>query len=376
MKSKKVAFVFSGGGSRGAYQCGVWQALYEMGIHPNIVVGTSVGSINGAMCVQRELELATQLWRELETDMLFDVGKTADYIDFSKEFLRKGGAGSTGLQKRLRQYVNEYVVRLSPIDFGLVTMEIPMMKAHYLWKEDIPQGQLNDFITASCSAFPAVKSHEIDGHSYIDGGYADVMPISMARQKNPDLIIAVSLEAVGNKVHYSDIEDEELRIISPKWDLGNFLIFDTNKARRLLRLGYLDAMKSYNVLEGNYYAFPRYSWDKRTTSHADLAAKFFELDPTILYTPEALIETLGKVMEEKRHNWDEAVNAKLETFLSKLSIQSLVNTPIKAHLVIHIMDNLKEKGVKSYFSSYRAMKYLGGEIKAARFLLKYVSENK
>lgn len=46
---KKTALVLSGGGSRGAYQCGVWQALTELGITIDIVIGVSVGAINGSM---------------------------------------------------------------------------------------------------------------------------------------------------------------------------------------------------------------------------------------------------------------------------------------------------------------------------------------
>ena len=49
MNERKIALVLSGGGSRGAYQCGVWQALEELGIKIDIVVGVSVGAINGAV---------------------------------------------------------------------------------------------------------------------------------------------------------------------------------------------------------------------------------------------------------------------------------------------------------------------------------------
>ena len=45
-KKKKTALVLGGGGSRGAYEAGVWQALTELGIEIDIVTGTSVGAIN------------------------------------------------------------------------------------------------------------------------------------------------------------------------------------------------------------------------------------------------------------------------------------------------------------------------------------------
>ena len=45
------ALVLAGGGARGSYQVGVWRALMELDWHPQIITGTSVGSLNGAMFV-------------------------------------------------------------------------------------------------------------------------------------------------------------------------------------------------------------------------------------------------------------------------------------------------------------------------------------
>ena len=70
---KKNAFVLSGGGSRGAYELGVWQALRELGIPIHIAAGTSVGALNGAMVAQDDFEGAVRLWNELETHMVFDL---------------------------------------------------------------------------------------------------------------------------------------------------------------------------------------------------------------------------------------------------------------------------------------------------------------
>ncbi|MDD7511114.1 MAG: patatin-like phospholipase family protein [Peptostreptococcaceae bacterium] len=379
MNKKKVALVFSGGGSRGAYQCGVWQALYEMGIKVDMVVGTSVGSINGAMCAQGDLELANQLWRELETDMLFDVEKEAGYVDFSKEFIRKGGAGTSGLQKRLKKYVDEDKIRNSEIDYGLVVVEFPQMKAHYLWKDEIESGLLHDYITASCSAFPALHSHEIKGKSYIDGGYGDVLPISMARERGADSIIAVYLEAAGiRRSSLGKKAGEDLTVIMPRWDLGNFLVFDTNKARRLLRLGYLDAMKEFGVLDGNLYGFPKGSWDKRTIYRAEMAGKFFALDPTILYRPEYFIEVLGDKVHSMRANVDRLksfANINSLKALKSFPIQELSSSSVRGLLVLNIIDSFKEKGPDSIYATSKAMRLIGDEIKAARFIMKEVLKN-
>mgnify|MGYP000801348061 CR=1 FL=1 len=52
------ALVLAGGGARGSYQVGVWRALMELDWHPQIITGTSVGSLNGAMFVLDQYETA------------------------------------------------------------------------------------------------------------------------------------------------------------------------------------------------------------------------------------------------------------------------------------------------------------------------------
>ena len=80
-KTDKVALVLSGGGAKGAYVAGVWQARTDLGINIDIVTGTSVGSINGAMVCQGDLELTIKMWRERETHMIFDVAEGSQPID-------------------------------------------------------------------------------------------------------------------------------------------------------------------------------------------------------------------------------------------------------------------------------------------------------
>ena len=128
------------------------------------------------MVVEGDVIKTANLWRQIETDQIFDVEPDAQLQDFAKEFIMNRGAGSTGLQSMLKEYVDEEQIRRSPVDFGLLTVEFPSMKPHYLWKEDIPEGRLCDYITASASAFPAVKTFDIDGKDFIDGGYEDNLP--------------------------------------------------------------------------------------------------------------------------------------------------------------------------------------------------------
>src|SRR4030088_934072 len=67
----KVAFVLSGGASLGAIQAGMLRALYERGIKPDVIVGTSAGAMNGAFIGSRPQTVATAdalatVWRDLK----------------------------------------------------------------------------------------------------------------------------------------------------------------------------------------------------------------------------------------------------------------------------------------------------------------------
>ena len=65
MRSKKRAVVLSGGGTKGAYELGVWRALKELSIDYDIVTGTSIGSVNGALMTIGNYEFAEKIWAEM-----------------------------------------------------------------------------------------------------------------------------------------------------------------------------------------------------------------------------------------------------------------------------------------------------------------------
>ena len=138
-KKEKIALVLSGGGSRGAYEAGVWQALTELGIDIDIVTGASVGAINGAMVCQGDLDLTVSLWREIETHMIFDVPKDSQPIDYAKEIIINGGAGVSGLKELLEKYIDEEKIRRSPVEYGLVIVERSNLKPHYFLKRTFPK---------------------------------------------------------------------------------------------------------------------------------------------------------------------------------------------------------------------------------------------
>ncbi|STO00524.1 Patatin [[Eubacterium] infirmum] len=364
----KTALVLSGGGSRGAYQCGAWRAIIELGIPIDIVVGVSVGALNSAMVVQGDPFLTSGLWRKLVTDKVFDVKPNAQITDFASEFFRQGGADVSGLKEIIDNYLDEDLIRKSPMDFGLLTVELPLMKPHYLWKDEIPEGKMGDYIIASSSAFPALKPHTIDGKSYIDGGYENNMPIHMAVERGATNIIAIYLDAVGRYDKDKEMgSSDNIKLISPKLDLGSFLVFDPNNSEKIMRLGYLDAMKVFDIYDGNLYSFAKKEFDKKTLKKIDDLASLFELDPLILYTRKSFISRLVDIIIEHNKRSD----ALKEQDLSPSSIKTYLNHLNKKTAVILIAKNIKENGEASIFNKSYIKKLIPAEINAAKVLLSF-----
>ena len=373
-KKEKIALVLSGGGSRGAYEAGVWQALTELGIEIDIVTGCSVGAINAAMVVQGNVDLTAQLWRELETHMVFDVPEGSQPIEYAREIVFNHGAGTSGLKGLLTKYIDEDVVRNSPMVYGIPVVSLPTFDAHYLYKEDIPSGKMIDFIIASASAFPAIHSCEIDGVDYIDGGYADEIPVEMAVKKGATHVIAVNLKGMG-VVRRETLETApNLVYIEPKWDLGSILIFDKANSKRILRLGYLDAMKALGLIDGTYFSFAKGTFPKTILKEADACAKIFELDPLVLYTNEIFLEKISDAARTSNHEAKEALDKYGDVFSLQSPKELLTNIRNVANpraLTFLIAYNLKEKGPQSIFLSRAAVKLLPDIIHAASFLVKY-----
>lgn len=298
----KTAVVLAGGGSRGAYQIGVWRAMKELGISWDIVTGASVGALNGALMVQGDYDVAQSLWenitsKEVMRDVL-DEEKLPSLDDrtvwrtFIKDALRQGGADISPLEDMIRRLVDEEKLRASPVDFALITVEYPSMKPLELRKGDIPKGMVAEYLLASAACFPAFKIKEIGDAQYIDGGYYDNLPINLAIDMGAEVVIAVDLHSVG-LTRRVKAGAYQITTIQPRWPLGPFILFEKGTAQRNMALGYLDAMKAFGRLAGWLYAFPAQSCESNTRrlypAAAELAAKASSHEPGLCAALEKLL---------------------------------------------------------------------------------------
>lgn len=260
----KRALVMSGGGGKGAYQFGVWKALRKLNIDFDIVTGTSIGALNGALIVQNDYFSLWYLWEKANFDTLFgykmkndihsDLGKKETIKMYKDGILKDKGMDIIHIEKLAHKFINEKKIRNSNIDYGIVTFNLTDFKEVTLVKKDIPKGKLVDYAVASATCFPAFQVKEIDGKKYIDGGYYDNLPINLAIDMGAEEIIAVDLGAIGLM---QKVKENHVKVITikPNNDLGSFLIFDKRISRRNICYGYNDTMKKFNFLDGKKYTF-------------------------------------------------------------------------------------------------------------------------
>ena len=263
----KRALVFSGGGSRGSYEVGVWQALEEAGLRFHMCFGTSIGAINAALFLQGDRELAARLWDGIAARGLLRGGKAEgaqvermfsrkrEVLPFLLEHARQMRLDVAPLETLLRENLREGRVRAAGMGFGLVAVKFPSLAPAARTLTGIPEGQLIDWLLASSACFPIFPTRVIDGERYVDGGYCDNLPIDMALRAGAEEVLAVELHTAPTHPEYAKMPF--LTTVLPRRDLGAFLDFDEALVRRNRLRGYCDAMKQLGRFDGLFYTFAR-----------------------------------------------------------------------------------------------------------------------
>ena len=192
---KKRALILSGGGARGAYHVGVWKFLQEMDWKPDLICGTSVGSINAAAIASEfTLEDLIKLWKTIERGNVFRISLWKKIVN---TILRKGYTplmDTKPLRELLTDLLDFTLIHRSGIEIVISAVNILTSQLKFFDNEDIGI----EHIMAS-SAIPVVFPWQyIDGEPYWDGGIMANTPISPALERNADEIIVILLSPVGD----------------------------------------------------------------------------------------------------------------------------------------------------------------------------------
>ncbi len=254
-KKVKIGLTLSGGGLKGIAHIGVIKALLENNIVPEIISGTSAGSIVGTVYAAG---YGPEEMEEL-------IASTSLLKMFSGIGLPKAGFIKLDyLRERVLSVVPEDTFESLKMPFYVCTTNLNTGKANIF-----NTGKLSDKIMASCAVPWIFKPIEIDGEIHIDGGIMNNMPALVIRDKcdvligsnvKPKLMVAANKELQTFKGLAQRFVDLSLWMstkpnvgcldvyIAPEKlvDLG---YFEIGKSKRIIEIGYEDTMAKMNEIK-------------------------------------------------------------------------------------------------------------------------------
>lgn len=261
----KYALALEGGGTKGSYHAGAFKALKELNIDIEAIVGTSIGSINGACFIQSGWETLYEYWEEMEPSKLIpskykelmnvlSSSQHKNYLNLLKELkeiVKDHGVDISVMKETIYDLINEDDIRKSRINYGLVTFSLTEMKPVEIMISEIADGKLLEFILAS-AYLPGFKREKLSGKSFIDGAIYDNLPINLLIKHRYKNIIAIELDGIGVK-RKAKKRGFEITYITPSESTGGTIDFSKEVNRRNLKMGYFDTYRSLTVLYGKWY---------------------------------------------------------------------------------------------------------------------------
>ena len=180
LKVLNLGLALGGGAARGFAHVGVIQVLEEAGIQPDLVVGTSAGSLVAAMYASGKN--STQLRRVAETM------EEAEITDWMMPILNRGALRGEALARYVNTQVGNRLIEQMKMPLGIVATDL-----HSGEPVLFRRGNTGSAVRAS-SAVPAVfQPVKIGSREYVDGGLVSPVPVRQAREMGANVVIAVDI---------------------------------------------------------------------------------------------------------------------------------------------------------------------------------------
>lgn len=246
----ELGIAFSGGGARGIAHAGVLQYLEEIGIYPKAVSGTSAGAIAGALYAAGLSP--SEILDRVKVNSVFKV--------FNFKNLKFGLSDLSYLRDILNESIPHDDFSKLKIPFYACATNLSVGS----W-EIFSEGSVADAVVASSSIPVVFHPVVINGHTYVDGGLLNNLPVEPLLKKNLK-IIGVNINIHGYQEQFDGMFSITKRIFDLalwantesrflKCDLGidvqetyNFGIFDFDKHQELFDAGYSAAQKHHEQL--------------------------------------------------------------------------------------------------------------------------------
>jgi len=176
----RIGLALGGGAARGFAHVGVIQVLEEAGIRPDLVVGTSAGSLVAALYASGKS--GAQLLQVAQTM------EEAAFTDWTLPIFSRGMLRGEALARYVNVQLGGRLIQDMPLPLGIVATDLNSGLGVLFQR-----GDTGTAVRAS-SAVPAVfQPVKIAGHEYVDGGLVSPVPVRYARQMGAELVIAVDI---------------------------------------------------------------------------------------------------------------------------------------------------------------------------------------
>jgi NTE family protein len=245
----ETAFVLGGGGLLGAAEVGMLAALTDAGVTPDLVLGSSVGALNGAAIAasptKETVKRLTELWKALGTDGVFSsslFGQLKTLVS-SRTHLHTND--------RLRELMEEQAPGqlIEDLEVPFQCVAVSIESARVRWFD---RGPVSDAVLASCAVPGLLPPVLIDGEHYLDGGLVDSLPLGRA----------IALGATTIYVLHVGRIERPLAVPRWPWEVGLVAFEVARRSRFMDDLGNVPAGVTVHVLpsgdEGTPLATLRY----------------------------------------------------------------------------------------------------------------------
>lgn len=181
-KPPKIGLVLGGGAARGFAHIGVIQVLEEAGIRPDLVVGTSAGSLVAAFYAEGK--------NGGDLQQIAESMEEATFADWTLPFFSRGLLRGEALARYVSTQVKGRLIENMALPLGIVATDLNSGLGVLFQRGDTATA-----VRAS-SAVPALfQPVRISGRDYVDGGLVSPVPVRYARQMGAELIIAVDISS-------------------------------------------------------------------------------------------------------------------------------------------------------------------------------------
>lgn len=177
----KIGLALGSGSARGWSHIGIIRVLEQAGITPDIVCGTSIGSLVGAAYADGQLEHLESWVRSLTWQSVVGL------LDFT---VNGGLIHGEKLFTFLRTHFNDKDITSLPKAFGAVATEL--VTGREIW---LREGSVSDAVRASIALPGLFTPAQHDGRLLVDGALVNPVPVSLCRAMGADIVIAVDLSS-------------------------------------------------------------------------------------------------------------------------------------------------------------------------------------